>query len=95
MSLFDFNWYEHTGTAVKIGDITVVPQSKALQLTFPYGGFVWNRPYKVFVQRGDAVTELPIVDETWRALIRAGAMAVMITAVVKLLIGGWSLVNGR
>ena len=70
-----FQWRTVTGEAVTAGDSTVTPQSQALVVRWPGGGFVWNRPVAVLVQHGDKAERIPIVDVTRMAqlgLVGAG-----------------------
>jgi hypothetical protein len=56
-----------SGSPVTVGDITLTPQSQALTIRWPSGGWVWNRPVAILVERGQQATRVPIVDVT-RAL---------------------------
>jgi hypothetical protein len=47
-----------------VGDVTVTPWARALVVRLPRGGFVWNRPTAVTVQRAGAERRLPVVDVT-------------------------------
>lgn len=59
-----FTWKTFSGDAVTIGDVTVTPQSQALTVRWPNGGFVWNRPAAVLVERGEDTERIPILDVT-------------------------------
>ena len=59
-----FTWQTLSGDKVAIGDVTVTPQSQALIVRWPNGGFVWNRPAAVLVERGEGTERIPIVDVT-------------------------------
>ena len=59
-----FQWQTISGNAVTAGDFTVRPQSQALTIHWPGGGFVWNRPGAVLVERGGSTERIPIVDVT-------------------------------
>ncbi len=52
------------GKPITAGDITVTPQAQALILRWPGGGWVWNRPVAVLVERGGNVERIPIIDVT-------------------------------
>ena len=52
------------GTAVATPPLTLIPESQALIIKFPYGGFVWNRPTAVLVKNGDQTERHPIIDVT-------------------------------
>lgn len=57
-------WQTVLGDKITIGDVTVTPQSQALTIRWPNGGFVWNRPAAVLVERGEQKERVPIVDVT-------------------------------
>ena len=59
-----FQLQTHSGEAVIIGDTTVTPQSQALTLRWPNGGYVWNRPLAVLVERDGDTERIPIMDIT-------------------------------
>ena len=63
--LTDFvEWKTMQGTAVSTPHHTLIPESQALIVKFPYGGFVWQRPTAVLVQNGDQTERHPVVDVT-------------------------------
>jgi hypothetical protein len=49
---------------VTVGGLTVTPQSRALVVRLPQGGFVWNRPTAVLVEHDGQARRIPIVDVT-------------------------------
>jgi hypothetical protein len=53
-----------SGETVTVGDVAVTPQSQALTVRWPNGGWVWNRPVAVLVKRGEEEERIPIVDVT-------------------------------
>ena len=53
-----------SGTPVRVGDVTVSPQSLALIVRWPSGGLVWNRPVAVAVEQGGLQERLPVIDVT-------------------------------
>ena len=55
---------EASAEPVTVDDITVTPQSRALVVRLPRGGFVWNRPTAVLVEQDGLVRGVPIVDVT-------------------------------
>ena len=57
-------WQTGSGEAVVAGDTRVTPQSQALIIRWPNGGFVWNRPLAVGVERNGTRERIPIVDVT-------------------------------
>ena len=52
------------GTAVYTPNHTLIPESQAITLRFPYGGIVWQRPTAVLVQQNNQTRRLPIIDVT-------------------------------
>ena len=63
------HWETRTGDPVVINDdalgrVTLTPQSQALTIRWPYGGWVWNRPLAILVERGAQTERTPIVDVT-------------------------------
>ena len=53
-----------SGQPVTVGSITVTPQSQALIVRLPMGGFVWNRPSAIVVEQDGAMKRFPIRDST-------------------------------
>ena len=84
MKAFDFQWRSHEGEPITVGDTTVVPQSRALLFTHPFGGYVWNRPEKVLVQKDGQVEEIIITDPTRWAIWGMMGIVGVITAVITL-----------
>ena len=52
------------GAPVTIGEMTITPQAHVLALRWPGGGWVWNRPHAILVEREGHVQRVPIVDVT-------------------------------
>ena len=52
------------GQPVIAGDTVVTPQFRALIIRLPIGGFVWNRPTAILVERGGQTRRFPIRDIT-------------------------------
>lgn len=63
------------GQPVAVGDLSIRPEAQALQVRFPWGGLVLNRPVGVLVDDGERVERIPIVDVTRTAQIFLLAMA--------------------
>jgi len=57
------------GKEITAGDITVTPQAQALTLRWRGGGWVWNRPVAVLVERGGNAERIPILDVTRMAQV--------------------------
>ena len=53
-----------SGDPVAVGDVTLTPQQQALAIRWPKGGFVWNRPLAVLVERDGQTERIPVVDVT-------------------------------
>ena len=84
-----FQVQAHSGEPVTLGEVTVTPQSQALTLRWPGGGFVWNRPLAILVERGQGAERIPIVDITLVAqaallgLTLAFSVAILILSVLR------------
>jgi len=72
-----FKWQTMSGETTIQGDLAVTPQSRALTIRWPNGGWVWNRPAAVLVDQGGEQRRIPIVD---------------VTRIVQLMLYGLSLV---
>lgn len=68
-----------TSLPVEVGKLSLRPQAQVLQVRFPWGGFVLNRPVGVLVDDGERVERIPIVDVTRYAQIFLLAMAGVFT----------------
>jgi hypothetical protein len=73
-----FRWQTTSGDLVTFGDVAVRPQSTALSVHWPNGGWVWNRPVAVMVERGPHPERIPIVDVTRLAQLGLYGFSVMI-----------------
>lgn len=75
------------GTAVHTPHHTLIPESQALIIKFPYGGFVWQRPTAVLVQNGDQTQRHPIVDvtrlATWSVLAASFLLPLLLRLIKK------------
>jgi hypothetical protein len=45
------------GSTITVGAVRVTPETRVLRLELPFGGFVWNRPSAVIVERPDGQIE--------------------------------------
>ena len=57
-------WQTTSCDKLTIGVISITPQSRALILRWPFGGWVWNRPWAIVVEQGGQTKRIPIVDVT-------------------------------
>lgn len=73
------------GTAVQTPHHTLIPESQALIIKFPYGGFVWQRPTAVLVQQGEQIRRYPITDVTRLATWSVLAASLLVTLLLRLL----------
>jgi hypothetical protein len=77
-----------SGEVVTVGGVAVTPQSEALTMRWPRGGWVWNRPVAVVVERGDERKRMPIVDVTRVAQLALYGLSVVFAMVgLALMIG--------
>jgi hypothetical protein len=70
------------GEPVQAGDATLTPESQALRVQWPGGGFVYNRPAAVTVERGGLSERLRVLDTT-----RLAQIAFLLAAGIFVLIG--------
>jgi hypothetical protein len=70
-----FRYAVMDGEPVSVGGVRVTPQARVLEIHWPGGGLVWNRPVAVTVERGGGTMRMPIVDATRVAQIALGAFA--------------------
>ncbi len=80
-------WQTISGEEVTIGDVTLTPQSQALTLRWPNGGFVWNRPVAVLVERDGQTERVPVVDVTrivQLALLGLGLVFFMVAVILSI-----------
>lgn len=85
-NLTDFiEWKTVQGTAVSTPHHTLIPESQALIIKFPYGGFVWQRPTAVLVQKGEQTQRYPITDVTRLATWSVLATSLLVTLILRAL----------
>ena len=73
-----------TGEPLTSGDVTVTPQSQALTVRWPRGGFVWNRPIGVIVDRAGQTERIPIVDVTRYATWTFAGLTLLFSVIITL-----------
>ncbi len=84
--LQDFIHLENTSAEpIVVGDTRITPQAQAFSVRFPFGGFVWNRPTAVLVERDDVTQRIPIVDVTHVAQVVLFGLVVTISVLITLL----------
>ncbi len=85
--LSDFIRLENTSLdPIVVGDTRVTPQAQAFSVRFPFGGFVWNRPTAVLVERDDGTQRIPIVNVTRLAQIALFGVILAISVIITLLV---------
>jgi len=55
-------WQQHAGDTLSLGNVSLTPLSQALVIRTSIGGYVWNRPVAVLVQRDGQEQRLPILN---------------------------------
>lgn len=60
----NFRWEKISGEPVTIDNTRITPQARVLSIRFPSGGFVWNRPVSMIVERGGERKTIPVPDIT-------------------------------
>jgi len=84
--LQDFIRLENTSAEpIVVGDTRITPQAQAFSLQFPWGGFVWNRPTAVLVERDDVAQRIPIVDVTRAAQFAVFGLVLTFSVIITLL----------
>ncbi len=82
----DFIRLENTSAdPIVVGDTRITPQAQAFSVRLPFGGFVWNRPTAVLVERDDLTQRIPIVDVTRVAQVAMFGLVVTISVIITLL----------
>ena len=67
-------WQTEYGKTIDVGDLRVTPQSQALVVRWPNGGWVWNRPTAVLVEQDGQVERIPVMDVT--RIIQIGLLGI-------------------
>lgn len=71
-----------TGTPITVRGMTIRPQSRVIGLRWPGGGFVWNRPFGIQVERDGQTEEHRIIDVTRFARVFLYAFAILLPALL-------------
>jgi hypothetical protein len=80
----DITWrQEGSAEPVTVGDLTVTPRARALVVRAPWGGFVWNRPTAVVVERSGQVRRIRVVDVT--RILQVGLLGLGLAIVLAVL----------
>ncbi len=78
-------WQTKSGTPMQLGELTITPQSQALTVQCPFGGFVWNRPSGVLVEENGRITHHPIHDVTRTAVCALWAITIVMSLLTLLI----------
>jgi hypothetical protein len=73
-----------TGEPLISGEVTVTPQSQAVIIRWPQGGWVWNRPIGVIVDRNGQTERRPIVDVTRYATWTFTGLTLLFSVIITL-----------
>ncbi len=67
------------GEKIETQDVVVTPLSKAIVVSLPMGGFVWNRPVGIEVEKDQQIKRIPIIDVTLIAQLGIIAFGMFLT----------------
>ena len=70
------------GAPLTVGTRTITPQSQAVMVRLPIGGFVWNRPTAVLVTEDNQTITIPIPDPTRLVLWALTGVGVLVSLFV-------------
>lgn len=76
-----FQWETTSGQPMTVGDLSITPQSQALTIRWPFGGFVWNRPVAVLVAQDGDTERIPVTDVTLMAHLGLFVLSVLFTLI--------------
>jgi hypothetical protein len=83
--LSDYIRLENTAAEpIVVGDTRITPQAQAFSVRLPFGGFVWNHPIAVLVERDDLTQRIPIVDVTRVAQIVLFGLLIATSVIITL-----------
>jgi hypothetical protein len=57
-------WQTTSGQRMSLGDVAITPQAQALLLCWPKGGWVWNRPAAIVIEKNGQTRRVSIIDVT-------------------------------
>jgi hypothetical protein len=57
-------WEKISGEPLTIQNVRLTPQARVLSVRFPFGGFVWNHPDSLIVERAGKRETLAVPDHT-------------------------------
>ena len=71
-------WYSVSADPLHVGSATVTPFARVLSIGGSRGGFAWQFPTHVRIERADRVEVLPIVDISRIAIYALYALAAVL-----------------
>jgi hypothetical protein len=77
-------WQTISGPPQTFSDITIRPQSKALVVRWPNGGYVWNQPVAIVAEKDGISERIPINDVTRQAIWSFYGLAAVIFVLLAL-----------
>ena len=83
MSPHEFiTWQTIDGETRLVHGYSVTPQAQAIQVRFPFGGYVWNRPVGVIVKKDGQEQGIPIINITLAAQLFIYAFVALLTVIL-------------
>lgn len=79
-------WEKISGEPLSVQAARITPQSRILSVHLPFGGFVWNRPVSILVERGGERKTIAVADVT---LISQIVMALALVMLPILFFANW------
>ncbi len=75
-----FTWQRSTGAPIVAGGQTVTPEAQVLSVRWPGGGFVWNRPVALIVEKDGRTRRLSVIDLT--RIVQIGLLSLAVAVLV-------------
>jgi hypothetical protein len=72
-----FQWEKISGEPMEAENVRVTPQARVLAVRAPFGGFVWNRPVSLVVEREGERAQVTIPDVTLMLQVLFGLAVVV------------------
>ena len=75
-------WATLAGPPVTVNQLTVTPLAQSLTIRWPQGGFVWNRPVAILIERDGQTVRMPILDVTGLAQLIGFGIVLLLSLVL-------------
>jgi hypothetical protein len=72
-----FAWERRSGGSVAVRDLKLTPEVLTLTMRWSHGGFVWNHPTAVLVERNGVTQRIAIPDVTLVAMLSLAGLAAL------------------